>query len=131
MGRDSDETAIAKSRFHEVFVAPAMPKPTEVPNRKRKSRTTQGAIVSSGEYRKDLHGTINEREAKVAAKKAKSDGRTRKLSLKWAQLVEKAEDIRDRGDHRRSPARCSGARRASPSVAARLISRRPKSCMVS
>ena len=64
-----------------------MPEPTEVLNRKRKSRTTQGAIVSSNEYHKDLRDTIEEREAKVVAKKAMSEGRTRKFSLKWAPLV--------------------------------------------
>ena len=100
--------AIAKSRAQvkalvgaiEVSEAPTMPEPTEVLSRKRKSRTTKGAIVSSDEYRKDLRGTIEERGAEVAAKKAKGEGRTRKFSLKWAPLVEK-----ERGHPRRGVCR--------------------------
>jgi len=53
-------------------------------------KAEEGLMVSMADQAK--RGT-EEREAKVAAKKAKNEGRTRKFSLKWAPLVEKAEDI--------------------------------------
>ena len=105
MARNSAQTkadaAIAKSRAQvlalggsiEVFQEPVVEEATQVPSRKRKSATAQGAVASSPEYREELRHTREANEAKVAEKKAKREERTRTFSLKWAPLVEKAEDL--------------------------------------
>ena len=105
MARNSAQTkadaAIAKSRAQvlalggsiEVFQEPVVEEATQVPSRKRKSATAQGAVASSPEYREELRRTREANEAKVAEKKAKREERTRTFSLKWAPLVEKAEDL--------------------------------------
>jgi len=105
MARNSAQTkadaSIAKARAQvlalggsiEVPQKPAVEEATQELSRKWKSATARGAIASSPEYREDLRRTREANEAKVAEKKAKREERTRTFLLKWAPLVEKADDL--------------------------------------